>query len=40
MNYTQELGIKAKNAETAIASASTKQKNEALAAISKALREK
>ncbi len=37
MSYTQELGIKAKNAETAIAGASTKIKNDALSAISKAL---
>lgn len=39
MGYTQELGIKAKNAEPAIAGASTKVKNDALAAISKALKE-
>lgn len=37
MNYTEELGKKAKAAETAIASASTSLKNNALAAISKAL---
>ena len=37
MSYTQELGIKAKAAEPAIAGAGTKQKNDALAAISKAL---
>ncbi|MDE7097545.1 MAG: glutamate-5-semialdehyde dehydrogenase [Ruminococcus sp.] len=39
MSYTQELGIKAKNAEPIIAGASTKVKNEALSAISKALTE-
>ena len=39
MNYTQELGIKAKNAEPDIAGASTKLKNDALATISKALRD-
>ncbi len=39
MNYTLELGIKAKNAEPSIAGASTKSKNNALAAISKALKE-
>jgi gamma-glutamyl phosphate reductase len=37
MTYTDELGIKAKAAESAIASAGTMQKNNALAAISKAL---
>lgn len=37
MNYTEELGFKAKNAEPAISSASTIQKNNALSAISKAL---
>ncbi len=37
MNYIEELGKKAKAAETAIASASTSLKNSALAAISKAL---
>lgn len=37
MNYIEELGRKAKAAETAIASASTSLKNNALAAISKAL---
>ncbi|MCM1132824.1 MAG: glutamate-5-semialdehyde dehydrogenase [Ruminococcus flavefaciens] len=37
MNYTQGLGIKAKNAEPAIAGASTKIKNDALSAISQAL---
>lgn len=37
MNYTEELGIKAKAAEAAIVSATTAQKNKALAAISKAL---
>lgn len=37
MSYTEELGIKAKAAETAIASAGTMLKNKALAAISKAL---
>lgn len=37
MNYTEELGLKAKNAEPAIVSASTLQKNNALSAISKAL---
>lgn len=37
MNYTGELGLKAKNAEPAIVSASTLQKNNALSAISKAL---
>ena len=37
MSYTQDLGIKAKAAEPVIAGAGTKQKNEALAAISKAL---
>ena len=40
MSYTEELGIKAKAAEPAIASASTKMKNDALTAISSALREK
>lgn len=39
MNYTEELGFRAKNAEPAIVSASTLQKNNALAAISKALTE-
>lgn len=37
MSYIEELGIKAKAAETAIASAGTMLKNKALAAISKAL---
>lgn len=37
MSYTEELGIKAKAAETAIASAETMLKNKSLAAISKAL---
>lgn len=37
MGYTEDLGKKAKAAEPAIAAASTKQKNEALAAISAAL---
>ncbi|MCI5795045.1 MAG: glutamate-5-semialdehyde dehydrogenase [Ruminococcus sp.] len=37
MSYTQELGKRAKAAETFISSASTMQKNKALAAISKAL---
>lgn len=37
MSYTEELGIKAKAAETAIASAGTMLKNKALSAISKAL---
>ncbi len=37
MSYTQDLGIKAKAAEPVIAGAGTKQKNEALTAISKAL---
>ncbi len=37
MSYTEELGRKAKAAETAAAAASTMQKNSALAAISKAL---
>ena len=37
MSYTLELGKKAKAAEPVIAGASTNQKNEALAAISKAL---
>lgn len=37
MSYTQELGKKAKAAEAFISSASTMQKNKALAAISKAL---
>ncbi len=37
MSYTQDLGIKAKAAEPVITGAGTKQKNEALAAISKAL---
>lgn len=37
MNYTEELGLKAKNAEPSIVSASTLQKNNALSAISKAL---
>lgn len=40
MSYTLELGIKAKAAEPAIAGAGTAKKNEALAAISKALIEK
>ncbi|MDE6102415.1 MAG: aldehyde dehydrogenase family protein, partial [Ruminococcus sp.] len=39
MNYTEELGMKAKNAEPAISSASTMLKNNALSAISKALTE-
>lgn len=39
MNYTEELGKKAKAAETAIASASTALKNNALTAISNALKE-
>ena len=39
MSYTEELGIKAKAAEAAAAGASTQQKNDALAAIAKALRE-
>lgn len=38
MNYTEELGKKAKAAETAIASASTALKNSALTAISDALK--
>lgn len=37
MSYTEELGIKAKAAEAAIASSGTMLKNKALAAISKAL---
>lgn len=37
MSYTEELGKKAKAAEAAAAGASTSQKNNALAAISKAL---
>ncbi|MDE5763999.1 MAG: glutamate-5-semialdehyde dehydrogenase [Ruminococcus sp.] len=37
MGYTQDLGIRAKTAEPVISSASTKIKNDALAAISKAL---
>ena len=37
MSYTQDLGIKAKAAEPVIAGAGTAKKNEALAAISKAL---
>ena len=37
MNYTEELGKRAKAAEAAAISASTSQKNDALAAISKAL---
>ncbi len=37
MSYTEELGRKAKEAEAVIASASTLEKNNALAAISKAL---
>ena len=37
MSYTQELGKRAKAAEAFISSASTMQKNKALAAISKAL---
>ncbi|EWM52637.1 glutamate-5-semialdehyde dehydrogenase [Ruminococcus flavefaciens] len=37
MSYTEELGIRAKAAEAAAAGASTLQKNNALAAISKAL---
>lgn len=37
MSYTEELGKKAKAAETAAATASTSQKNNALAAISRAL---
>lgn len=39
MSYTQQLGEKAKSAVSAIGSASTMQKNSALAAISKALAE-
>ncbi|MDE5770370.1 MAG: glutamate-5-semialdehyde dehydrogenase [Ruminococcus sp.] len=39
MNYTETLGMKAKNAEPAISSASTMLKNNALSAISKALTE-
>ncbi|MDE5583438.1 MAG: glutamate-5-semialdehyde dehydrogenase [Ruminococcus sp.] len=39
MNYTEQLGINAKNAEPEIASASTMLKNKALSAISKALTE-
>ncbi|MDE5620065.1 MAG: glutamate-5-semialdehyde dehydrogenase [Ruminococcus sp.] len=39
MNYTETLGMKAKNAEPEIASASTMLKNNALLAISKALTE-
>lgn len=39
MSYTQQLGEKAKSAVSAIGSASTMQKNNALAAISKALAE-
>ena len=39
MTYAEELGMKAKAAENAIASASTLMKNKALAAIAKALRE-
>ena len=39
MNYTDELGRNAKAAEPAVASASTMVKNNALAAIAKALRE-
>lgn len=39
MNYTEELGFRAKNAEPEIASASTVLKNNALSAISKALTE-
>lgn len=39
MNYTEELGFRAKNAEPEIASASTVLKNNALSAISKALAE-
>ena len=39
MNYTEELGKRAKTAEPKIASASTAVKNSALAEISKALRE-
>lgn len=37
MSYTQELGIRAKAAEAVISTAGTRVKNEALAAISKAL---
>ena len=37
MSYTEELGKRAKAAEAAAISASTSQKNDALAAISKAL---
>ena len=37
MSYTEELGKNAKSAEAAIATASTKTKNDALAAIAKAL---
>ncbi len=39
MSYTLELGIRAKAAEAAIAAASTMQKNNALAAVSKALKD-
>ncbi len=39
MSYTEDLGKKAKAAELAVSSASTQLKNNALAAISKALRE-
>lgn len=39
MNYTEELGFRAKNAEPEIASASTVLKNNALSAISKVLTE-
>ncbi|MBQ8960458.1 MAG: glutamate-5-semialdehyde dehydrogenase [Ruminococcus sp.] len=39
MSYTEDLGNRAKAAEPAVASASTQQKNDALAAISRALRE-
>ena len=39
MSYTEELGKKAKAAVAAAAGASTQQKNDALAAIAKALRD-
>ena len=39
MSYTEDLGKRAKAAELAVSSASTQLKNNALAAISKALRE-
>ncbi|MCQ2469662.1 MAG: glutamate-5-semialdehyde dehydrogenase [Ruminococcus sp.] len=38
MSYTEELGIRAKAAETAVSTASTLVKNNALAAVAKALR--